>query len=500
MKCDIKIIHSDNLAYLRTLPDNSVDAVVTDPPYGIGFMGKEWDTFTSDYLDDELKREEKRKPRTDGRTHTGFGNSVYAGSYDLSITGNHKFQQWFYELSVELLRILKPGGHLLSFCGCRTYHRMACAIEDAGFEIRDQMQWLFGSGFPKSLDVSKAIDAHLGADRPKVKMMVGDINNARYAGKEISPRVEREVEVKEPVTEQAKQWHGYGTALKPANEPICVARKPLERGLTVAQNVLKWGTGALNIDGCRIHTADIISYGSANIGNGEIYGKCDSEIKSTQHDDGRFPSNILLDETAAQLLDHHAGTRKSGARDKSYDYSSNTFSMGTATGTTRHRCEASEGGASRFFYCAKASKAERNFGLKNTAAKKRDHGLGHGQAGTDNPYNRGATLTTNHHPTVKPISLMRYLVRLITPKGGTVVDPFCGSGTTGIACKLEGFNAILIDKEEEYIIITHARVDAWEIYLLDDEGKIDPEKVKNNDIKNSLPSLFDLMEPEKQTA
>lgn len=417
----IQFITADNIEYLKTLTDNSVHAIVTDPPYGIGFMGKEWDTFKTKYLEEKLVSESKRRPLADARTSTGFQNSVYAGTYDLSLSGNMKFQQWFYEISVELFRVLKPGGYFLSFCGCRTYHRMASAIEDAGFEIRDQMQWVFGSGFPKSLNVEKA-----GA---------------------------------------GKEWKGWGTALKPANEPICVARKPLEKGLTVAQNVLKYGTGAVNIDGCRISlNGEEPPTGSAKrvFANNSYNEQATYGTNTETNALGRFPANIIFDEAAAKLLDEQTGTLTSGAMKKQYDYTNNGFAFGKPVGKTNHLCEANEGGASRFFYCAKASKSERNKGLENMVAKKRDHVLEHGQAGTDNPFNRGAQEVVNHHPTVKPIKLMQYLVRLVTPTGGTVIDPFAGSGTTGIACNLEGFDAILIDREEEYTELQKHRCAAWE--------------------------------------
>lgn len=390
-----QILNGDALKLLKTLPDNSVDSVVMDPPYGIGFMGKEWDTFKNDIL---------------------------------------KFQQWFYDIAVELLRVLKPGGHLLSFCGCRTYHRMACAIEDAGFEIRDQMQWLFGSGFPKSLNVSKAIDQLHGATRSTEAKMVGDINNGHYAGKSESPRVLKEVAINKPVTDDAKKWNGYGTALKPANEPICVARKPLEKGLTVAQNVLKWGTGGINIDGCLVQND-----------NGEQM---------------RWPANLLMDEFVAYALDRQTGNLTSGAMQKDYEYTSNGFSMNKPTGSTRYRTEANEGGASRFFYCAKASKSERNHGCdalkKEIGGVRNESGLHITRRDGNDP-----KPVANFHPTVKPVKLMQYLVRLVTPGGGVCIDPFCGSGTTGIACKLEEVNYILIDQEKDYCAIAAARIAAW---------------------------------------
>ena len=275
------------------MADCSVDSIVTDPPYELGFMGKSWDS-------------------------SGIAYNV--------------------ELWRQCLRVLKPGGHLLAFSGSRTYHRMTCAIEDAGFEVRDQIMWIYGSGFPKSHNLTS-------------------------------------------------DWQGWGTALKPAHEPICVARKPLIG--TVAANVLAYGTGALNIDGCRVATDDVISIGSNNRSNGAInFGMADDKGAQCQHSAGRWPANLI-----------HDGSEEVTER---------------------------MGEPARFFYCAKASKADRETG--------------------------------NNHPTVKPTELMRYLCRLVTPPGGIVLDPFTGSGSTGKAAVLERFQFIGIDMTSEYIAIADARI------------------------------------------
>ncbi len=409
----IEIIHSDNKIHLKTMADNSVDSIVMDGPYGLGFMGKEWDTFKKDYLEEKLEIEEKRRPRTDGRKVTGFGNSVYAGSYDISKSGNQKFQEWFYEIAIELFRVLKPGGHLISFGGTRTYHRMVSGIEDAGFEIRDQLQWIFGSGFPKSLNCG----------------------------------------------------NGIGTALKPANEPILLARKPLSEK-TVAANILKWGTGGLNIDECRIGlNGEKQPSGSAK----RVFSKNGFNADNIKYGDntitpqsGRFPSNVIFDEQAAEILDNQTGNLKSGAMTKPYEYTNNGYSLGKPTGSTKSIHQSNEGGASRFFYCAKTNKSERNKGLENFEAKETGikNGSGRGFSESD-PYKK--VLNQNTHPTVKPVKLMSYLVRLVTPKNGTVLDPFNGSGTTGIACKINGYNYIGIEREKEYVDISRARIDAWEV-------------------------------------
>ena len=337
------------------MPDNSVDSVVTDPPYELGFMGKKWDA-------------------------TGIAYSV--------------------EMWREVLRVLKPGGHLLSFGGTRTYHRMACVIEDAGFEIRDQLQWLYGSGFPKSLDVSKAIDKKLGAKREVVGK--GQAGLAKGFSRDTGSHTVGYKEVYDitvPASPQAQQWDGFGTALKPANEPVCLARKPLAEA-TIAANVLKWGTGGLNVDGCLIaprEEADKAGFGhySRNTSKpGALAGRVQNDNERREFTPtaraGRFPANILLDEEAAAMLDEQSG------------------------------------GASRFFYIAKASKSERGTG--------------------------------NTHPTVKPVKLMRYLARLITPPGGTVLDPFAGSGTTLLAAEQEGFDSIGIEMNPEYCEIIRKRM------------------------------------------
>jgi len=412
------LYHGNNLDVLPTLPDNSIDSIVTDPPYELGFMGKKWDS-------------------------TGIAYNV--------------------ELWAECLRVLKPGGHLCAFGGTRTYHRMAVAIEDAGFDIRDSLHWIYGSGFPKSLDVSKAIDKRGGnmagfekfRDAVKEAMKRNNISRAaltealgnhmlsHYLTAGSQPAIpnirdyriiretvdlgnqwdhlfldeaEREVigtktsgianteegvrhtigaskaievEITAPATDSAKQWEGWGTALKPAHEPIVLARKPLVG--TVAANVLEHGTGALNIDGCRI---------------------------PTDENAGRWPANVIIDDT---ITDEWA----------------------------------------RYFYCAKPSKKERNAGLdglpETTPGEMTNRK--EGSAGLKNP-RAGAGRTTggsNFHPTVKPLTLMQWLIRLVTPPDGTVLDPFTGSGTTLAAATLESINSIGIELTDDYLPIIVAR-------------------------------------------
>jgi DNA modification methylase len=423
----VKIINGDRLEELKKLPDNSVDSIVTDPPYELGFMGKKWD-------------------------NTGIAYNVL--------------------LWTECLRVLKPGGHLLAFGGSRTYHRMACAIEDAGFEIRDQIMWVYGSGFPKSFNVGKAVDSFQGNEREVVEYEPFGREGRRYQTIHASQghrdtinnkqRVELEKLTK---TIGSSEWEGWGTALKPAHEPIVMARKPLSEK-TVAQNVLKWGTGAINIDGCRIGTEERINPQAGFIRRGrtdeEIFSKVDKNKpdgkKLTQ---GRFPSNFIHDGSDDVLWlfpDVKSGKIESHHK-QSKLYGRNSFNE-SSTISQGERGFGDSGSAARFFYCAKASKSERNYGLDGLEERKvlRYSEIKQGTLPQQTPY--CGVVEQNHHPTVKPIKLMRYLVRLVTPPNGTVLDPFGGSGTTGVACKLEGFDFILIEKETEYIPIIEGRISA----------------------------------------
>ena len=347
------------------------------------------------------------------------------------------------ELWKEVLRVLKPGGHLLSFGGTRTYHRMVVNIEDAGFEIRDQIMWLYGSGFPKSHNISKGIDKKFGAERDKILKPIaypdsdcwGIPNNnsdGSYDSTSFNTKVEKVNKgggMREhtlPSTDLAKQWDGFGTNLKPANEPIVMARKPLSEK-TIVANILKWGTGGINIDGCRVEFQKGESTKSINKGAtivGGIFGSGNKVIESDAQ--GRFPANLILDEQAGALLDEQSGDRPSSFRKNGSKDNNNNAMFGNAKSERGPITLNDKGGASRFFYCAKAGKKER---------------------GID-----------NNHPTVKPIKLMSYLVRLVTPPNGTVLDPFMGSGSTGIAAKSEGFNFIGIELEAEYIEIARRRI------------------------------------------
>lgn len=410
----IKLFNGDSAQVLRQLPENSIDSIVCDPPYGLSFMGKRWD-------------------------------------YDVPSV----------DLWREVLRVLKPGGHLLAFGGTRTYHRLVVNIEDAGFEIRDQIQWLYGSGFPKSQDISKAIDKQAGAIGNRGKRFnaagIGESNGGSKLRSDHPDYVPPEA-----VTEDAKRWQGFGTALKPANEPIVLARKPIEKGLTIADNVLKYGTGSLNIDGCRIGFAseadkEQTKVPLANIPNGEggfmrVEGRRDAVYQP--NDGGRWPANVLLDETAAEALDAQSGVSKSMAPKKSDNRTvvkaGDSLQLGKAGVHNPENSYSDAGGASRFFYVAKASKKERG--------------------------------TENNHPTVKPIKLMAYLCRLVTPPGGTVLDPFMGSGSTGLAALEEGFSFIGIELSAEYFDIAKARLKyteektTTEKYPILEAPKVEPPK------------------------
>lgn len=306
----------------------------------------------------------------------------------------------------EVYRVLKPGGYLLSFGGTRTYHRMACAIEDAGFDIRDMIEWLYGSGFPKSLNV-------------------GD---------------------------------GWGTALKPAHEPICMARKPLSEK-TVAENVLKHGTGGINIDGCRVGVAVDTKRPCGKALLGTFKGQ---EGKISGRDDvGRFPANVIHDGSEEVVREFPNGGAAAPVSRGMNGKSKGIYGDFAEKGDDGASFYGDAGTAARFFYCAKASKSERDKGCEGIPPTRHsDRKIDDGPGG-DNPRNRTNNLRQNYHPTVKPVALMRYLCRLITPKGGIILDPFMGSGTTGIAAKVEGYSFIGIEREEEYCKIAEARIMAW---------------------------------------
>jgi len=418
----MKLINADCIEAMKAMPDNSVDSIVTDPPYELGFMGKSWDA-------------------------SGIAFNI--------------------EVWQEALRVIKPGGHLIAFSGSRTYHRMAVAIEDAGFQIRDQIMWVYGSGFPKSHNISKTLDKMAGAERKVVgsRPLTGNGKTLKSGfhqpdGSGAGETIKQDVyEFTEPSTPEAQQWNGWGTALKPAHEPMVLARKPLEG--TVANNVLTHGVGGLNIDGSRVGNeggtklevtekdAGLFSPGTGLLKRG--YGEVVEGL-------GRFPANFIHDgsDEVVALFPYS----KSGAMNGEYNNTIMAQSNGNRDGKTiKLTQQASEGSAARFFYCAKASKRDRNEGLDGFEAKRDHDGRKDGGVGGDNPRNRTNNAKLNHHPTVKPTSLMQYLVRLVTPPNGIVLDPFMGSGSTGKACAYEGFDFIGIDQSAEYVAIAQARID-----------------------------------------
>lgn len=420
------LIHGNNLNELPKLPDNSVDAIITDPPYELGFMGKTWDS-------------------------TGIAYNI---------------QLW-----QQCLRVLKPGGHLLAFGGSRTYHRMACAIEDAGFQIRDQIMWVYGSGFPKSLNVSKSIEGLIttgSANKTAFKHLAGEqVDRGDWGiAKQQFTHGQRDTNYDEtasatrlgklePTTAEAKEWDGWGTALKPAHEPIVLARKPLDG--TVANNVLVHGVGGINIDGCRVGEREVSQSRCAKV-NSAAYGK----INVASLDDaypkglGRFPANFIHD-GSDEVLELFPNS-KGGAYPAKRGQSVNTaFASGQET-EGGFRAMGDDGSAARFFYCAKANKTDRNEGLDDFQPKRDADRIADDGVGGANPRNRTNTAKVNHHPTVKPTDLMRYLCRLVTPPGGTILDPFTGSGSTGKAATLEGFNFIGIELDPDYIAIAEARI------------------------------------------
>ncbi len=508
-----EIIQGDCIKIMKTMPENSVDAIVCDPPYGLEFMGKKWDKL----WDKRTKADQVASGRPKRGGYTKLCESA-PSKYIVGIEGQKWHQQW----ATLALKVLKPGGFLLAFGGTRTYHRLACAIEDAGFEIRDCILWLYGSGFPKSLDISKAIDKKRNIDIEPVRLFLREkllsINKNEIAKicdvtirqidhwikeDETQPQIPSlekwnilkkyfDIQnrpdvrwinlgkvvgkVEEPITwfggdklkripstPEAQYWNGWGTALKPACEPIVVARKPLSEK-SVALNVLKWGTGGINIDGGRISlNGETPPKGSAKrvfksnkFTDKKIYGD-----NTTTSPKGRFPANVIFDPESAEVLDQQAPETGAFAPVKSGQkaWGGNIygkFNYGGDDGASFHNDGLQ--GASRFFYVAKASRAERNMGLEGMEPQKRDPSRKDGNPGGDNPRNRGVHKVSNFHPTVKPIQLMRYLVRLVTPKNGIVLDPFIGSGTTGIACLKEGFKFIGIEKEAEYVKIARGRI------------------------------------------
>lgn len=470
---EYKLYQGDMLDMLSVIEPNSISSIVTDPPYELNFMGKGWD------------------------------NSGIA------------FRKETWE---KCLTVLKPGGYLLAFGGTRTFHRIACAIEDAGFEIRDTIMWLYGSGFPKSMDIGKAIEAKLtigSANKTEFKNLDGEKVTAggwgisamsadqgfRPTNYDLDGHL-RTVEV-EYTTEQGKQWDGWGTALKPAYEPVIVARKPCDGSAT--DNVLKYGVGGLNIDECRIGTDELKPY-TAGLGGG-LYnddGWC-AKPQLKDAPSGRFPSNLILtyDKTDyKEVCGDMPYTESNGGASTMPNFKDagqkNSYNkIGFNDGQTAERKQSSyiapmdSGNASRYFYCAKASNKDRDEGLNEfDATRKCGYGYdrGYGNLG-DGMFKDRNTQKKNTHPTVKPIDLMQYLVRLVTPNGGTVLDPFNGSGSTGKAVMYEnrernkGYKYIGIELTEQYLPISKARIE-YALHV-DNIEIVDKESGKVENFKQS---------------
>ena len=436
----MKLILGDSVDKLKELDDNSIDSIVTDPPYGLSFMGKKWD-------------------------------------YDVPSQ----------EIFEECLRVLKPGGHLLSFAGSRTYHRMAVRVEDAGFEIRDQIMWIYGSGFPKSHNIGKSVDKLLGNEREAVgTYSEPDGSKPRNAKRGFASKSEiyhndekyaMDGDKNRITTKGHSPYEGWGTALKPAHEPIVMARKPLSEK-TVAKNVLEWGTGGINIDESRVTTEENLNGGGYTPRkNGNAWaetkgmnseGHCASE--PFKQPIGRFPANVIHD-GSDEVTDLYPANVRQGNPNQQVNASSIFGGESNRNATTVFANIYDS--AARFFYCPKTSKTDRNEGLDEfedkyyAAGNQAKAELKRGNVefnankgkGKDERHNHNQVgVSKNNHPTVKPTDLMLYLIRLVTPKGGTTLDPFMGSGSTGKAAIRGGFDFVGIEREEEYMEIAEARI------------------------------------------
>jgi DNA modification methylase len=403
-----KINHANIKDWARDYDGEPFDAILCDPPYELGFMGKSWDS-----------------------SGIAFDTDMWA----------------------DLFKLLKPGGHLLAFSGSRTYHRMACAIEDAGFEIRDMIEWVYGSGFPKSLNIGKAVDKIQGNEREVTgETRIGKTSLGEKSNWDTSDNMKAIKDSgKVDITKGTSPYEGYGTALKPAHEPCVLARKPIEG--TVANNVLEYGTGGLNIDGTRV--------GTEQVENGREGRTADSMFMGTRTNErsyatGRFPANLIHD-GSDEVVGLFPDTKSGGGKRRPNDWKTDVYGM--SGGASDYEMEASSGSAARFFYCAKASKSERNAGLEGFEEQ-----IAGGMAGrADGSLAGPIVYNKNHHPTVKPLALTKYLANLIKPPtGGRLLVPFSGSGSEMIGALQAGWEYVEgVELTEEYIPIAEARIKYW---------------------------------------
>lgn len=500
----------DAVEVLRSLPSASVDAVVTDPPAGVAFMGKTWDDPKKYGFSDGERIGSpptvnlSRNPTCQtcgGRKRAGEATKACScdepdwNETKLRLRDREAFVAAMTPIFAEALRVMKPGAHGLIWALPRTSGWTTTALENAGFEVRDIFHHIFGSGFPKALDVAKAIDARLGAERPVVgsRVLTGSAalscaeKGGTFAAGTSSHGRSKEVAVTAPATDEAKQWAGWATALKPAAEHWILVRKPLDAG--VAENVLEYGTGALNIDGCRIAT-DWSDRSEAWKRSGHTAKPEAEKIAAPPgagvncHPAGRWPAHVALshasgceqgeaadyrcvDDCPVRILDEQAtaaGMHDAGGRRDATRTADGAGLFGLAGGDGHRFGDA--GAASRFFYCPKPSTAERELGCehlpKRSAAELTDRS--EGDVALNSPRTgagRSSGGRSNHHPTVKSIGLMRWLCRLVTPPGGVVLDCFVGSGTTGCSALIEGFRFVGVERETEYVEIARSRIERW---------------------------------------
>ncbi len=521
------VINGNNIDILKTYPDNYFDAVVTDPPYGLG---------------KEPNAAELMKDWIEHGYHEVSGSGFMGKEWDAFVP-----QPVFWK---EVFRVLKHGGHVLSFFGTRTYDWGVMSMRFAGFEVRDCIQWLYGSGFPKSHNIGKAIDKMEGNEREVIgKSVSGSTSKAFNLNEQQRQSGTGIIAGEYSLTKGQSNWEGWGSALKPANEPIVLARKPLEKGLSIAENILKWGVGGINIDATRIGFKDEADYkestqknqhadfGTKPLTNNNVYGDYSMVQPKNYQPEGRFPANIILthhpececigtkkvkaikggnngtignevygkfngeknndgcgygdaegkeevenwnchEDCPIRILDEQSGTLNKQGVSKTDNKSGwqNSYVGGDGVNAVERKLYLDTGGASRFFYVAKASKSERNNGLEGFDTKQTKGGGGTYNEEAGAKYGSIKAEGKNFHPTVKPVKLMQYLIKMITPPNGIVLDPFCGSGTTGVACKLDGFQFVGMEQDPEYSKIAEGRIKNYK----EEKEKVTKDKLKQD--------------------